>query len=516
MPTVIDALVVELELDSTKYQRSWRDVDSINNAADAKADREQKKRDRAEKERQRREKLGAQQRKKYLDEASGAVANLGRVLATTFLGFESIKGGLNFLGNLNTSQANTARTATQLGITAAALNTYGKAVELAGGKTEDVVQTFGKLRAEFSQFDLSGGEPGPLLQLLQQKGVNYRDAKGNLRDMGTIFDELAEKTKGMDNGTRAYLFAKNGISPGVINRMLEEQSQRDKELATARQMNAATEANAKRAEELATAWAKVDQAVEKSGSGVLDIAAPRFKGLLDVVADYIGTGHVSDASKHELFGPSDASVQARELDARAKHNQAEIDRIKGVPRSVRNNNPGNIKAVGDQPADADGFRIFATLAEGQAAMRGNLERKLSRGMNTIPSLIRGYEGTDSQRFPEATAAYIAAVEKATGKGAGDKLTADDLPALMTAMSRVESGPLPNSAVRLPPSGATPTASGGSVSGKIDRSGGAGDTHVTIGTQVINAPSADPKAVADQVGDATARKVSVSQANSGQQ
>lgn len=166
MPTVIDALVVQLELDTTDYKRSWRDVDSIDAEGTAKRDRVNKKNDKEERERARVEKQNALDRKKRTDDITGSVATLGRTLAATFLGFESAAGLTKFFAGLTTNEASLGRTATKLGIGADALNIYGKAVEYAGGKTEDVISTFAKLAQEKTFKDLRG-EIGPLLQLLQ-------------------------------------------------------------------------------------------------------------------------------------------------------------------------------------------------------------------------------------------------------------------------------------------------------------------------------------------------------------
>jgi hypothetical protein len=180
--------------------------------------------------------------------------------------------------------------------------------------------------------------------------------------------------------------------------------------------------------------------------------------------------------------------------------------------AARNNNPGNIKAVGDQARDAQGFRIFATLAEGQAAMRGTIERKIDKGYDTIAKLITAYEGTDAKKDPHATAAYIDRVTKLTGKGMSDKLNAADIAAVINAMTIVESA-LPNSAMRGPPSGATP-----GIGGNTNNTSTASTNNTTTVSApiTINPPAgADPTAIASQTVSALSRKIAVAQANTGQ-
>jgi hypothetical protein len=518
--TIIDALVVQLELDTSDYKRSWKDAEDIEGAAAAKRDKVNKKNDKEEKERARVEKQNALDRKKHTDEFTGSITTLGKALAATFLGFEGASGFMNFLAGLNTSQAELGRNSTKIGVSAKAMNDYGKAVELAGGKASDATETFAKLAHEKSAKDMKG-DIGPLLQLLQQKGVAYEDANGKLLDMGKIFDDLSKKTQNMKDEDRHFLFAQAGIAEGVINRMLEEVKLQDDQLQKARQMNAVTDESTKKAEELKTALEGVAQARDRVGNAILETVSAPTKGFLDRVTELLGGPAQSAQSKRDQWGGASADDRMRAN--REKYGNLALDEARaraagGVPlapgsRAARNNNPGNIKAVGGQASDAQGFRIFATLAEGQAAMRANLERKIQQGDDTIAKLITKYEGTDAQKDPSATAAYIERVSKLTGKGMGDKITAADLQKVIDAMTVVEGG-LPNAAMRGPPSGATP-----GVGSNTNNSSTASTNNTTTVTApiTINPPAgADPTAIANLTASALTRKIAVAQANTGQQ
>lgn len=519
MPTVIDALIVELELDTSGYKRSWQDVDAIDTAGAAKRERTNKKNDKEERERARVEKQNSLDRKKRTDETTQSVASLGRTLAATFLGFETVEGGLKYLAGLNQSQADLGRNATKIGVAADALNIYGKAVELAGGKSEEATQTFEKLAREFSNLNLNTGPPGPLLTLLMQKGVAFRDAQNHLLDIGTILDNLSKKTSNMADQDRANLFANAGIAGGVVNRMLEQQKLQDEQLVAATRLNAATGESTKKAEELKTAWAGVSQAIDRGGNAVLETFSPAVTGILNRITEFLGGPSQTSQSKRDMLGGASTDDRARA--SREKYGNLALDQARAsaadgllAPRpgslAARNNNPGNLQ-------DKSGhFRVFATLAEGQVAMRADIEAKMRKGFETISTIITRYEGTDGPKDPRALKAYIERASKLTGKDANEKLTAADLPALLNAMVAVESR-LPDSAVRIPPHGATPSvvsAGSGSVSGRIDRSAG-NTTTVTVGKIEVRSDSANPTEVANQAGAALQRKISVAQANQGQ-
>jgi hypothetical protein len=540
MPTVIDALVVQLELDTTDYKRSWRDVDSIDAEGTAKRDRVNKKNDKEERERARVEKQNALDRKKRTDDITGSVATLGRTLAATFLGFESAAGLTKFFAGLTTNEASLGRTATKLGIGADALNIYGKAVEYAGGKTEDVISTFAKLAQEKTFKDLRG-EIGPLLQLLQQKGVNYEDRNGKLRDMGAILDDLSKKTRNMSNAERAAMFSQAGIADGVINRMLEEQALQDSQLAKAREFNRINNQNVKDSEDMVEKWREMTDAIGKAGTAARDTLKPAINDTLDAVTklasgDVMGANQsagnaILDVGKlYEDYAikiyKGQANLVSQAIDywfggssngggggsARGTIDRSRIADDLVAPKAgslaARNNNPGNLE-------DRNGkFRVFATLAEGQAAMRADLEAKMGKGFETINSIITRYEGTDGKKDPYALAAYITRASALTGKGANEKLTAADIPALMNAMTVVESG-LPNSAMRGPQSGATPGLVNRAGS-SAPAAGASNTTTVTVGKIEVNSPNADGAQVANATGDALQRKISVAQANAGQQ
>lgn len=116
----------------------------------------------------------------------------------------------------------------------------------------------------------------------------------------------------------------------------------------------------------------------------------------------------------------------------------------GAPRSARNNNPGNLRdspftrrLPGYQGADADGFAIFDTAQNGAGAQSALLKNYLSRGFDTVEKIIGRWappsDGND-------TGGYVRAVSSALGVQPGDKLTAAQVPALASAIARVEGGP----------------------------------------------------------------------------
>jgi hypothetical protein len=118
----------------------------------------------------------------------------------------------------------------------------------------------------------------------------------------------------------------------------------------------------------------------------------------------------------------------------------------GVPRGIRNNNPGNIrydgtKLVGlaDPPTDG-AFCIFSAAKYGIRAMARIISNyNGTRGLNTVRKIISRWAPPNEND----TAAYVASVAAAIGRGADTPLDlAADMPLLCRAIIRHENGACP--------------------------------------------------------------------------
>ena len=109
-----------------------------------------------------------------------------------------------------------------------------------------------------------------------------------------------------------------------------------------------------------------------------------------------------------------------------------------LPRGIRNNNPGNIKADGTSwqgMAGDDGtFVIFDDMSWGTRAMATSLTNMVKGGLTTLNQLIRTWSATDQD-------AYVANVSQATGIDPNAPLSLDvpTLSKIMRAMISQENG-----------------------------------------------------------------------------
>jgi hypothetical protein len=102
--------------------------------------------------------------------------------------------------------------------------------------------------------------------------------------------------------------------------------------------------------------------------------------------------------------------------------------IPGLPRGLRNNNPGNLRVLpggqkwlGEIDPDPDGFSRFSDIAYGLRAMITDLAGDIMRdGRNTIRKLIYAYAPPSEND----TEAYINSLAAYTGIGADTIITAN--------------------------------------------------------------------------------------------
>jgi len=113
----------------------------------------------------------------------------------------------------------------------------------------------------------------------------------------------------------------------------------------------------------------------------------------------------------------------------------------GLPRGLRNNNPGDLRAgddwKGETGVDQDGFIIFQDIAWGVRAMGTVIVNDIAKGLDTIRKLITHYAPPSEN----PTARYIASVAADTGLDPDQviPLDLDTLASLIRGMINFELG-----------------------------------------------------------------------------
>lgn len=538
--TIIDALVVTLGLDGGPYKKAARD-----------AAREQAKlKDSV---------------KKGSNEVGDALAEVGRQAALLFLGFESLKGAINYFAGINVATANLGRFSKNLGESAHEVNTWDSAVELAGGTAQEAEKDLQALSSSITALKATG-DVSPLILLFQRMGVAIYDAQGRTRKLTDLYKDLGDKLRQYNRADAFNLAQQAGLSASTFNLIRAEADERERMLRTAEANNAVTDEAVQKAEDLQQQWRTIGQTIKGVAVELLGDITPAIKDVFDwvqriftgvkntgflqgvftalagamrVVVDlariaWSGLSQLfnllADTRLGKIierlwgaakgFGKAFVEQADRMADEYAPQTKATPTGAVTVPRTKADrNNPGDLRYAGQAGATNEGgFASFKTLAEGIAASNKQLNLYASRGINTIDKIISQWAPPNENN----TAAYKAYVSKFVGKGLTEELSPADRQKLLQAIFNDEGvnkvspqqigavlgSPNALAAARFASSNAVPAIGGTSTSNTST-------TTVDIDTINVNAPNARNAAdIAAEFPGALRRKGIVAQADSG--
>lgn len=527
MATIIDSLIVTLGLDNTEYNKKAKEAESSQN----------KFRDTT---------------KKNGYDIGSSLLRIGKAASALFLGFESVKGAINAFAGLIVNNANLGRFAANVGQGAHELNTWGMAVELAGGNAKDAQADIQNLQSSITALKATG-EVSPLLLLFQRLGVAIYDAQGKTRNLVEIYKDAGDKLKAYNRADAAALARGAGISDSTLNLILAEGKERERLLRLAEANNKVNEQSIKDAEKLQEEWREIGQDITDVGNIISNFLAPKIISLFNLIKNHgktiattvfegvkaFATGGLGGAlglagllatQKAQAAQIARAKAQA---DAKAKADAARRGTIVRPPdaslnlsgtrapgNNASNNNPGDLRFAGQAGATPghNGFASFPTLAAGIAAANRQLDLFAKRGINTIDSIAEKWAPPSEND----TEGYKKGLEKFLGKGRNEPLSADDRQKLLQGIfnregvNKVAPGDIakvfaPNAnaaAVADFATNRTPTGAG--TGGGSHTS----STSVSIDSITVNTQATDADGIAAELPGSLKRKGVVSQADTG--
>lgn len=542
MTTVVDALVVSLGLDPKGFKKGAADAGKAVKDTEATVTKS----------------------------AGSMVSSLHRV-AVEFIGLfvavRSVQDVVGFFEKLNASTRQLGIDSKNYGVAASELQNWKNIAELAGGNAEDVTKTIGNLQQALFNLRYKG-QFSDQLQFLARLGVQFQTTTGQMVPFKNIMLQTAAimEKNGRPREENYQFLKASGFDEGSINAILSGTAALKAYIAEQEKMPQVSAAQTAAAARMGRAWDALKQKVTASAREILTKSEPAISalmGLLNQAADWVndhqddiarwfkdavdwlggpGPGEIKSFFKDlatvvraladgvvfltEKWGalPSFGEViNSSPLGAPIKVARWIWSTIGGRTRGERNNNPGNLKAAGDQPHDEEGFRVFATKEEGIAAANKQLDIYASRGVNTISSIVNTWAPASDNNN---VAAYIEALKKSTGKGANELLSQADRAALLQGIFAHESGasaagsrdiaqtlgPNPNAlnAAR----GAQPTPAMQAIGPPLSSTAGSRSTNVQIDGITINTQATDADRIATDIDRAVQRKFMVAHAEAG--
>jgi hypothetical protein len=503
MPTIIDSLVVTLGLDPRNFKKG----------TDEAKKQTKETRDTV---------------KSSSEDITKSFGNVARSVAGMVLGFEGLKGAINFMVGLVDKSADLALMGRSFGAPVHDIDAAGNAIAAMGGKAQDAYAAFGQFSREFANLTLHR-EIGPLLRVLQLADVNPRDAQGKARDFKAVLADLNKAVNQRFNtvAEREAFLADSGLAGGMVTELALETE-------AYKRLNVEAERSAKITADQAAAALKARTEVkglqnQVSGDlvGTADAVAPHavnfIKDLLNSQANLFGTfielahGNFKEAGKAYAgaFGFGSGADQPFSKTTESG------DLLSG---SVRNNNPGNLRDYpgGNHEVDSRGIRKFGTLKEGVEALREQIHKDADiRGL-TLAELVHKYAPASDGNNESA---YVADLMKKTGIDGYAKASKADRELLLQGIIGHEGAAKPGQAGSILTAypgaldaarGATPTPAIAGRAGGTNTDNSRAATNTThVGSVTINTQATDADSIADEFTAALHRTQQSSQADIGQ-
>lgn len=380
------------------------------------------------------------------------------------------------------------------------LRNFENAVVMMGGNAEQARQTVAGLQK--SIFDLAyNGQVSDSLVMLTRLGVQFQTATGEARDFNDIILDTADaigkaQANGMSRASAFQFLQQSGFDGGTAQLILSGRANIEKEQATQKGRYQVTPGALQGAEKTARGSIDLDQQTE----------ALKVKGL------EVGAGSAQTFVRDLIAHPSQALDK---LSTAAEHAGTWLENIalkaSGTTRGLRNNNPGNLKAVGGQRRDREGFAVYATLEEGIRANDRQIKMYEARGLTTARQIVNRWAPKADNND---VAAYLKDIEKSTGIKPDEDVRGLE-PLLESGMFRRESGSqspgvqdIADILTMQDDTAPTPGTQGASAAYN--------KTDVHIDGITVNTQATDAEGMADDLDGALSRKLMASHAEPGMQ
>lgn len=271
MPTIIDALVVELGFDTAGIEPGRRKVEAAFKQTRDSAERTGKDIEKSSK--------SAEQ---YLTRLRNNVL----ALYAAFTGGRGLK---EFITDVTQSNAALGRFAQMIGQSATDIATWRGAGRLMGIDAKEIDSTFENLTAQFQQFSLTGDST--IVPWFRALGLSIQDASGAMKPVNQLLLELSQRVQGMESAKAKQFLSNMGISPGMISVILQGPPAIQRLLDKQKELAKAQAADIEAAQKRQAAWAAFMSQAERVGTILLTTLTPAILAVsagLEAVANWAG------------------------------------------------------------------------------------------------------------------------------------------------------------------------------------------------------------------------------------
>lgn len=252
MPTVVDSLVVEMELDPKKF-------DSGRKQAEEAFDKT---------------KIKALDTTKKIEEAAAKTADGLGVVKNGVLGmFAAFTGvGLTvFMRNMIHADAATGRAAKTINMTTKDLGAWEGAAELAGAKTGELTAGMASLTNALKTAELTG-DASLGAKFRQLFDIDVAGPNG-LKTAAELYLEIASKASGMDPAKATTAMSILGVPAGVIPLLLQGKTTVEQLVAEMKKLGGLGDEGAAAAVRFENAWTRAFKAIQGAARPLYDVGS---------------------------------------------------------------------------------------------------------------------------------------------------------------------------------------------------------------------------------------------------
>jgi hypothetical protein len=283
-PTILDSLIIELGLDSSKFRTGADDAERG-----------------ARKARDETEKSAKDIQKAVGEGVSNAFQNATR----RAMEFFAVLAGASTLEQF---AVNVTGSATQLGIISRTLgmapdriSAIGMAVQRAGGNADAAIQSLQRLKDMQTGVAISGQMP-PLE--LQKLGVDVRSASSPEELLNRTVEAMQKSPRHLTQSQQIAILRGLGVDDATANFWVTRGSAGTRAAIVDAQKDATTPGQVAAATQLTAAWYEAQQAVQSVGREILSTVSPAIEALLKKV------GELVEANKGAITGWFDDNVKS--------------------------------------------------------------------------------------------------------------------------------------------------------------------------------------------------------------
>ena len=498
MATVIDSLLITLGLDTSKF-----------NDAQKKAVESLRKTDEQAKKTNDNLQRNTKQTTEGFEKAKDAMVSFG----TAALSVGAI---VNFASKLQNTNMELYNSSKITGKSAVELQSWGNAVEAAGGKTETFINSIKSIQERLASIPITSDTGlfkflGPLSSVSGDTGVDVEKHTVNIQKLATAIKKFSEVRGVAEAKTIAQGL---GFTEQDFIAMLQGGDALSKLEKHYEEVNKSIEENAELSrtarKEMTDLWTNIEghgqDALNSLYKAINNLSQnPFFTKLLNFLDKLIDLSikinpiqllEKTPEGVWEQFKSNLKETEQMVLDISApiepkSTQKASNGNAKIGSRNERNNNPGNITkdktdfalrhgAIG---YDSGGFAIFPDMATGQKALDDLLETQYyNKGQRSISSIIGGVNGQHAYSKTDQSS-YIEYLAKKLNINPNQDMSLAQLHGMAGAIPRFEG------------------MTGASATSPMNQNTNNSNTTITIGSIPIHTKATDGVGIAKEIGPA---------------